>query len=91
MAFEWDPNKALANVRKHGVQFTESCGVFDDEFAITVREDDEATAEERFVTLGMGARGRVLIVVYCYRGNDIRIISARPATLPERGHYERQR
>ena len=90
VSFEWDPNKAAVNVRKHGVQFSEALGVFSDEYAITIRDDGE-TNEERLVTLGMGIKGRVLVVVYCYRGDDIRIISARAAGRREREQYEARR
>lgn len=91
MSFEWDPVKASSNVQKHGVRFAEAEGVFSDDMAITIRDGDSDPNEERFVTLGMGFRGRVLVVVYCYRGDDIRIISARTATRNEREQYEAQR
>lgn len=59
---------------------------FDDPNAVTVA-DDEAEPKERFVTLGMGAAGRLLVVVYTWRGENVRIISARPATPHERNQY----
>ena len=90
-SFEWDPNKAAANLRKHGVRFSEGVGVFSDDAAITIRDEDNDTDEERFVTLGMGVKGCVLAVVYCYRGDRIRIISVRMAGRPEREQYEAQR
>jgi uncharacterized protein len=89
VSFEWDPNKARANLLKHGVRFSEAVGVFDDDTAITVKDDD--TSEERFVTIGMGLKGRLLVVVYCYRGDTIRIISTRPAGKVEHEQYEAQR
>ncbi len=89
--FEWDPNKAAANVRKHGVQFSEALGVFSDDYAITIKDDESEADEQRFVTLGMGIKGRVLAVAYCYSGENIRIISARTAGRPEREQYEAQR
>ena len=61
MAFEWEPSKAAVNAEKHGVQFTETVGVFSDEYAITIKDDESDPDEERFVTLGMGIKGRVLI------------------------------
>jgi uncharacterized DUF497 family protein len=68
VAFEWHPNKADANFRKHGVLFsTEAQGVFDDEFAVIDESDSE---EQRFVTLGMGTKARLLAVVYTYRGEE---------------------
>ncbi len=91
VAFEWDPNKALANARKHGVQFTEALAVFDDDCAVTVMDDESDSGEQRFVTLGVGLKGRVLTVVYCYTGDNIRIISARAAERLERQQYEAQR
>lgn len=91
MAFEWEPSKAAVNAEKHGVQFTETVGVFSDEYAITIKDDESDPDEERFVTLGMGIKGRVLTVVYCYRGKNIRIISARKADRYEREQYEAER
>ncbi len=57
--FEWDPDKAEANVRKHGVRFSEAAGVFSDDYAITINDDESDPDERRFVTLGMGIKGRV--------------------------------
>ena len=91
MGFEWDPNKAAANARKHGVQFSEAIGVFSDDYAITIKDEESDPDEQRLVTLGMGIKGRLLAVVYCYSGENIRIISARTARRPEREQYEAQR
>jgi uncharacterized protein len=91
VACEWDLNKAAANFRKHGVRFSEAVVALDDDQAVTIRDDDEATGEERFVTLGMGLKERLLVVVYCYRNDDVRIISARKADPNEREQYEEQR
>ncbi|MBK5291610.1 MAG: BrnT family toxin [Acidobacteriia bacterium] len=85
------PNQAAANVRKHGVQFSEALGVFGDDYAITITDDESETDEQRFVALGMGIKGRVLVVVYCYSGENIRIISARTAGRSECEEYEVQR
>jgi uncharacterized DUF497 family protein len=90
VSFEWDPIKAAANVRKHGVQFSEALGVFSDDWAITIKDDDSDPDEQRFVTLGVGTKGRVLVVVYCYRGDNLRIISARTADRLELEKYETQ-
>lgn len=88
-AFEWDPGKAAANLRKHGVRFaTEAVSAFDDNDAITVR--DEVPDEQRFILLGMSMKARLIVLVYTYRGESIRIISARPATPRERKQYEAQ-
>ena len=85
--FEWDPAKARANLRKHGVSFEEARSVFYDEYAVQFLDDE--TGEARFILLGASNRSRVLVVVHCERddGNVIRIISARKATAKERTHY----
>ncbi len=87
--FEWDPKKAEANRRKHGIEFLDAVIVFDDDRGITLL--DEHLTEERYVTFGSDAEGRVLAVSYGLRGNRIRIISARKATARERAKYEDQR
>jgi len=89
--FEWDARKAEANYRKHGVWFSESLPVFEDDDAMTITDDDSDPHEVRFVSIGMGAKGRVLVVVYCYRGENVRIISARMAEPQERIQYEESR
>jgi uncharacterized DUF497 family protein len=91
MSFEWDPSKAEANFRKHGVRLAEAEPVFEDDLAITITDDDSDPGEQRFVSIGMGAIGRILVVAYCYRGSDIRIISARLAEARERAQYEEHR
>ena len=91
-AFEWDKeSKAGANFRKYGVRVPEAIPVFDDPYAITVTDDESELDEQRFVTLGIGAAGRLLVVVYTWRGENIRIISARPAEAHEREQYEAER
>lgn len=87
MAFQYDPAKAAANLKKHGVSFADAEGAFYDPLALHC-PDPDATAEERFVAVGMGTTGDVLVVVYTLRGEDIRLISARPATRLEIKHYE---
>ncbi len=91
MSFEWDPQKAEANFKKHGVRFPEAESVFEDDCAITIKDDESDSGEQRFVSVGMGVKGRVLVVVYCYRGSNIRIISARMAEAQERRQYEEAR
>jgi uncharacterized protein len=86
MKFEWDSFKAASNLQKHNVDFADATVALDDEQAITVRE--HVSSEERFVTLGMDAFSRLLVIVYTWRGNNIRIISARKATPRERHQYE---
>ena len=91
MGFEWDEaSKAGANFRKHGVRMPEAIPVFDDPYAITITDDESDSDEQRFVTLGIGAAGRLLVVVYTWRGENIRIISARLADTHEREEYERE-
>ena len=85
MTFAWDPKKAASNARKHGIRFADAISVLEDDHAITLR--DEAYGEERWVTIAMDAFGRVLVVVYTWRGDSIRIISARAATQGESRQY----
>lgn len=87
MMTEWDPRKARLNASKHGVQFADAVAVLEDEQALTMR-DPFANDEERWVTLGLDALGRVLVVVYTWRGERVRLISARKATASERRRYE---
>ena len=87
MDIVWDPEKARVNLKKHGVRFSDAETALFDPNALT-REDMESEGEQRFVTVGMDALGRILIVVYTYRGEDIRLISARSATKRERMQYE---
>ena len=83
----WDPKKARENLKKHGVRFSDAETVLFDPNALT-REDMESEGEQRFVTVGMDTLGHILVVVYTYRGEDIRLISARFATKRERMQYE---
>ena len=90
MDFEWDPQKAIANLQKHGVSFAEAGTVFGDNFAITVPDPDHSRNEERFITIGWSNRRRLLMVSHTDRGNYIRIISARELTKSERKAYEEE-
>jgi uncharacterized DUF497 family protein len=85
--FEWDARKTAGNLRKHGIDFADAVAVLYDDLALTI--PDERYAEDRFVTLGMDSLDRILVVVYAWRGDSIRIISARKATPSERRQYER--
>lgn len=89
MRFEWDPGKALANRRKHGVSFEEAQSVFFDEVARLFADPEHSAMEERFLLLGASLTGRLLVVAHCYRNDEemIRIISARPATRREQTVY----
>jgi uncharacterized DUF497 family protein len=86
--FEWDPDKAASNLRKHRVRFAEALTVFEDDAMLMIPDDD--LDETRFIALGAGSMGRVLVVVYTTRAGRIRIISARKATRKERAEYERR-
>ncbi|MYB77270.1 MAG: BrnT family toxin [Chloroflexi bacterium] len=90
MDYQWDAAKAQSNLRKHGIDFADAVGVFEDEWAFTCKEE-EIEGEFRFATLGMDFLGRIVVVVSTCRGDDIRLISARPATPRERKHYEQGR
>jgi uncharacterized DUF497 family protein len=85
MAPEWDPAKAGANLRKHAVAFADAVTALEDGRAISVR--DEGQDEERWVTVGMDSLARILVVVYTWRGERMRLISARLATRRESKQY----
>jgi uncharacterized DUF497 family protein len=90
METQWDPEKAASNLGKHGVDFADAVGVFEDGWALTIKEE-HVEGEQRFVTLGTDFLERVLVVVYTYRGGMIRLISARRATRRESRAYEQKR
>ena len=91
MRFGWDPPKAEANLRAHGVSFAEAVTVLEDDFALT-REDPAAVEEPRFVTLGLSNLASLLVVVYTYQEPDaIRLISAWKANKRQREAYEKGR
>jgi len=90
VAYEWDEEKHRTNVRKHGVNFADAVFALEDEDALTMRDED-SVEEERFVTMGTDAFGRVLVVIYAWRDENIRLISARKATRRERAAYEGKR
>jgi uncharacterized DUF497 family protein len=85
-SFEWDSEKALINQKKHGVSFAEAVIALEDDYALTI--EDDHSDERRFITMGKDSTGRLLVVVYSYRGETIRMISARRATSQERKDYE---
>ena len=86
--FEWDPGKARANYRKHGVSFLGAVEIFHDELAVTVPDPDHSRSESRYLTFGATFAGRCLVVSYTERGDRIRVISARAMTPRERKAYE---
>lgn len=83
--FEWDEDKALSNVATHGVSFPEAATVFADPGAVYL---DDGSGTDRIMIIGTSLRERLLCVVHAERGARDRIISARPATRPERDVYE---
>jgi hypothetical protein len=87
--YEGDESKARANLRDYSIDFADAATVFDDDLALTV--PDDTTPEERYDTLGMDAMGRLLVVVYTWRGDRIRIISAGKATETEHRNYDKVR
>ncbi len=76
MEFEWDPNKAEYNLRKHGVDFLEAASVFVDPLSVTYLDPDHAIDEDRYIMIGLSNRHRLLIVSHTDRGIVTRIISS---------------
>ncbi|HET6281136.1 MAG TPA: BrnT family toxin [Polyangia bacterium] len=93
LRFDWDTQKATANLRKHGVSFVEATTVFYDEDALLRPDEDHSDEEDRFLLLGLSDGLRTLVVCHCYRQEDevIRLISARKANSLERRQYEERR
>jgi uncharacterized DUF497 family protein len=88
LSFEWDPDKAENNLKKHRVAFDEAATVFEDELSVTVFDPLHSDAEDRFVIVGMSSKNRVIVVCFTDRDERIRIISARKANKLERHRYE---
>ncbi len=88
--YQWDPAKADLNNKKHGIDFADAVGVIEDEWALTMKHEI-VRSEQRFATVGADFMGRIVVVAYAYRANDIRIILARSATKVERNVYEQRR
>lgn len=88
MQFSWDPDKDRLNQSDHGVSFQEASTVFGDPLTITVADPDHSIEEERFVAMGQSSASQLLVVCHTEQGDNIRIISARRATLRERKDYE---
>jgi len=87
MRFQHDPVKAAANLKKHKVSFADAEGVLSDPFAVTI-EDPDGEGEQRFITVGLGSAGELLVAVWTERNDECRLISARRATRKERELYE---
>jgi len=88
--FEWDPEKAKANLVKHGVGFVEAATVFRDPVALTAFDPDHSSNEDRYITVGTSDNARPVMVAHTDRGNRIRIISARALTRTERKDYGKE-
>lgn len=86
--FEWDPEKAHANLRKHGVDFDEAITAFADPLAVLRSDPDHSEGERRYLVLGMSDQQRLLVVAFAERPPRTRLISARRATRTERRDYE---
>ena len=90
LRFLWDPRKAAANERKHGVGFQEATTVFDDPLSVTILDPDHSLEEQRFLILGLSNQRRLLVVAHSENGESTRIISARRANRRERHTYEEE-
>jgi uncharacterized protein len=88
LKFEWHPRKAAQNKRKHRVSFEEASSVFTDHLSVTVYDPDHSGDEERYITVGLSRKRRLLLVSHTERADTIRIISARELTANEREEYE---
>jgi len=86
--FEWDPDKAAANVKRRRISFDEAASVLEDPLSTTFPDEAHSEEEMRFLTIGTSLRGRVLVVAHTERNDTLRIISARRATRREREFYE---
>jgi uncharacterized DUF497 family protein len=86
--FEWDPEKAKRNLKKHGVSFDEAVTVFYDPLSATFDDPDQSEGEQRLITVGFSSQPRLLVVGHTDRGNAVRIINARLATAHERKKHE---
>ena len=88
--FEWSPEKAEANLKKHGISFEEAATVFSDPLSLTVSDPLHSEVENRFVITGFSDKQKQLVIVHTDRNDKIRIISARMATPSERRKYEQE-
>ena len=87
--FEWDPDKAATNLKKHGISFEEATTSFFDILSVTISDPLHSEVEKRAVLIGQSSSGRLLVTVHADRGSRIRLISARTATRKERKDYEK--
>ena len=91
LTFEWDEEKARTNLRKHRVSFDETKTLFNDPFLMTFPDPEHSLAEARYVSIGLSAQGRILVVSHTDREMNVRLISCRKATRTERRAYEENR
>jgi len=89
--FEWDEDKSKLNVRKHGSSFEEGKTVFNDPFAITIGDPDHSDDESRYIDIGLSSKGKLLVIWYTDRNENIRLIGCRKATRSERKAYEERK
>lgn len=89
LTFEWDETKSNRNLKKHGVDFEEAKTIFNDPFTITINDPDHSVEENRYLDIGLSSKGRMLIVWYTERNDNIRIIGSRKAIRSERKMYEK--
>jgi hypothetical protein len=87
LQFEWDPEKAKKNLKKHGVSFEEASTIFDDPQFISFLDEEHSEDEERHITIGMSDKMRLVMAAHTERRNLIRLISARKATKNEEKFY----
>ena len=88
MKFQWDPAKARSNLQKHQVDFEEASTIFDDPQFITFLDEEHSADEERYITIGLSNKSRLLMVAHTERDDTIRIISARKVTKNEEKFYQ---
>jgi uncharacterized protein len=88
MEYEWDPNKAASNIKKHGITFREAATVFGDWLSVTFPDPEHSEKENRFLTIGLSAKNNILVISHTPRRERTRIISARKATRVEKKFYE---
>jgi len=88
MQFEWNPDKARSNLKKHEVSFNEASTVFNDPLSMTFPDPNHSYSEDRYVIIGLSSAGRILVIPHTDRADRVRIISAREATRNEKRFYE---
>ena len=90
MTFEWDEEKAIFNLKKHGISFEEAKSLFNDPILLTFADEEHSNTEQRFISIGLSSKGNVLVLIHTERRSNLRIISCRKATKKERSIYEKR-